>query len=283
MKIPSKLGIAAALLMGVPATYALADFLMTQGAGTTFFDFTCFSTKHCTASAIINSAGTEIFTAATPAQVSLTNGGAIPLPTGAATSANQATPSAPGTPSASATTVQGNAGMIALKVDGTATTQPISAAALPLPSGASTSALQTTGNTSLATIATNTAAAVPTNQSGIPAALISCNNHVFKTNINTATDTILVQGVTAQTIYICGWRARAAGVVAWFLENTASTNNNCSSANTAITGTANEAANTGEVMNPAFWSGLKNTAGNGLCINTVGTGGVSIDVWYTQF
>jgi hypothetical protein len=35
-------------------------------------------------------------------------------------------------------------------------TQPVSAASLPLPSGASTSALQTTGNTSLSTIATNT-------------------------------------------------------------------------------------------------------------------------------
>lgn len=35
------------------------------------------------------------------------------------------------------------------------TTQPVSAAALPLPSGAATSALQTTGNTSLTAIATN--------------------------------------------------------------------------------------------------------------------------------
>lgn len=35
-------------------------------------------------------------------------------------------------------------------------TQPVSAASLPLPSGAATSANQTTGNTSLATIATNT-------------------------------------------------------------------------------------------------------------------------------
>jgi hypothetical protein len=35
-------------------------------------------------------------------------------------------------------------------------TQPVSAASLPLPTGASTSALQTTGNSSLSTIATNT-------------------------------------------------------------------------------------------------------------------------------
>lgn len=40
----------------------------------------------------------------------------------------------------------------AVIVDGSAVTQPISAASLPLPTGASTSALQTTGNTSLASI-----------------------------------------------------------------------------------------------------------------------------------
>lgn len=42
----------------------------------------------------------------------------------------------------------------ALKVDGSATTQPVSAASLPLPTGASTSALQTTGNSSLSSIDT---------------------------------------------------------------------------------------------------------------------------------
>jgi hypothetical protein len=40
----------------------------------------------------------------------------------------------------------------ALKVDGSAVTQPISAASLPLPTSASTSALQTTGNSTLSTI-----------------------------------------------------------------------------------------------------------------------------------
>lgn len=41
-----------------------------------------------------------------------------------------------------------------VEVDGSGVTQPVSASALPLPTGASTSALQITGNTSLATIAT---------------------------------------------------------------------------------------------------------------------------------
>lgn len=111
---------------------------------------------------------------------------------------------------------------------------------------------------------------------------ISCDNHVFK-HITTATDTLAVQGVASQTIYVCSWRSRAAGVATWYLENTASTNANCSSTLTQITGVATEAANTGETWGSAFWSGLKNTSGNGLCINSTGTGGVDVDIWYTQF
>lgn len=44
----------------------------------------------------------------------------------------------------------------AFKVDGSAVTQPVSATTLPLPTGAATAANQTTANTSLGTIATNT-------------------------------------------------------------------------------------------------------------------------------
>lgn len=111
---------------------------------------------------------------------------------------------------------------------------------------------------------------------------INCDNHVFK-HITTATDTLAVQGVASQTVYICGWRARAAGVATWFLENTASVNANCSSTLTQITGVATEAANTGEVAYNPFWGGLKNTSANGLCISSTGTGGVDVDIWYAQF
>lgn len=45
-------------------------------------------------------------------------------------------------------------GAAGVKVDGSGATQPVSAASLPLPTGAATSALQTTGNTSLTTINT---------------------------------------------------------------------------------------------------------------------------------
>lgn len=112
--------------------------------------------------------------------------------------------------------------------------------------------------------------------------LINCDSHIFK-HITTATDTLAVQGIASQTIFVCGWRSRAAGTATWFLENTASANANCSSTNTQITGLASEIANSGDVTYNPIWGGLKNTSGNGLCINSTGTGGVDIDLWYAQF
>lgn len=67
---------------------------------------------------------------------------ALPLPSGAATAAKQPALGTAGTASADVITVQGVASMTALKVDGSAVTQPVSAASLPLPSGASTAAKQ---------------------------------------------------------------------------------------------------------------------------------------------
>jgi hypothetical protein len=67
---------------------------------------------------------------------------ALPLPTGASTSAKQPAIGTAGTPSGDVLSVQGEAGMTPLKVDGSATTQPISAVSMPLPAGAATSAKQ---------------------------------------------------------------------------------------------------------------------------------------------
>lgn len=66
----------------------------------------------------------------------------LPLPSGASTAAKQPALGTAGTASADVITVQGVASMTALKTDGSAVTQPVSAAALPLPSGAATSAKQ---------------------------------------------------------------------------------------------------------------------------------------------
>lgn len=72
--------------------------------------------------------------------------GTISLPTGAATSAKQPALGTAGSASSDVITVQGIASMVALKVDGSGVTQPISAASLPLPSGASSASNQTDGS-----------------------------------------------------------------------------------------------------------------------------------------
>lgn len=66
----------------------------------------------------------------------------LPLPTGAATAAKQPALGTAGAASSDVLSVQGVASMTPLKTDSSATTQPISASALPLPSGASTAAKQ---------------------------------------------------------------------------------------------------------------------------------------------
>lgn len=78
----------------------------------------------------------------------------LPLASGASTSAKQPALGTAGAASSDVITVQGIASMTALKVDGSGVTQPVSAVSLPLATGASTSALQTTGNTALTTINT---------------------------------------------------------------------------------------------------------------------------------
>lgn len=95
----------------------------------------------------------------------------LPLPSGASTAAKQPALGVAGTASSDVISIQGISGMTALKVDGTATTQPVSgtfwqatqpvsAASLPLPSGAATSAKQDTLQTAVDAINTKTIATV---------------------------------------------------------------------------------------------------------------------------
>jgi hypothetical protein len=76
----------------------------------------------------------------------------LPLPNGAATSARQPAVGIAGIAPNEVLTIQGIAGMNALKVDGSSITQPISVATLPLPTNAATASNQVTGNNSLANI-----------------------------------------------------------------------------------------------------------------------------------
>lgn len=117
--------------------------------------------------------------------------GIVSLPTGASTAAKQPALGIAGTPSADVLTVQGVTSMTALKTDSSATTQPVSAAALPLPSGAATAVNQSAANTSLSSIdgkitAVNTGAVV-VSSSALPSGAATSAN---QTSANTKLDTL---------------------------------------------------------------------------------------------
>jgi hypothetical protein len=73
----------------------------------------------------------------------------------------------------------------AVKVDASASTQPVSAASLPLPTGAATSALQTTGNTSLTTI--NTTLGSPMQATGGTVAVTQATSSSLKAQVDPLT------------------------------------------------------------------------------------------------
>lgn len=93
----------------------------------------------------VTNAGTFLVQAEQSGTWNVTNiSGTVSLPTGASTAAKQPALGTAGTASADVITVQGIASMTALVVDGSGVTQPVSAASLPLPTGAATAANQTT-------------------------------------------------------------------------------------------------------------------------------------------
>jgi hypothetical protein len=134
----------------------------------------------------------------------------LPLPSGASTAAKQPALGTAGTPSADVITIQGAASMTAVKVDGSANTQPVSAASLPLPSGAATSANQCGSSapcqvsaTASANGATNPIFTRETDGTN-PVILDPCRTqaNIFKPISQTASAQ-LVTGTSAKKIYIC--------------------------------------------------------------------------------
>ena len=115
--------------------------------------------------------------------------------------------------------------------------------------------------------------------------VVGCGSHTY-VHVTTATNTLLVQGVSAQTVKMCGVKVNFAGSAAQsvYIENTASTNANCSSTKTQIgpliTGSATVPSSDG-FYNP-IWGGFANTSANGVCVNSSGTGPVDVEVWYTS-
>jgi hypothetical protein len=213
-----------------------------------------------------------------------------------------------GSPSTNVLTVQGTSSMTPLKTDGSATTQPVSAVSLPLPSGAATSAKQpapgtagspsadvlsmqgVAGGTPLNTsdsTSGSTGSAVPSkaayigaNNSGNLGGLIGCD-HFTRFNDAASGDTQLVALSSGKTIYICGMEGVASGTVTAQLEY--GTGTNCATGKTAITDAMDFIANTGIVSRAPFWSGMKTAASNALCLNLSAAVKLAGGVYWTQF
>lgn len=115
------------------------------------------STTAVTGNVTVINSGTFATQAAQSGTWNITNiSGTVSLPTGAATAAKQPALGTAGTASSDVLTVQGIASMTALKVDGSAVTQPVSGtvtANIGTVGTLATAAKQDTGNTSLSTIA----------------------------------------------------------------------------------------------------------------------------------
>lgn len=158
----------------------------------------------------------------------------LPLPTGASTSALQTSGNASLTTIAGAilaqgSTTSGQSGELimgavttssptyttgqtspislttagATRVDGSAVTQPISAAALPLPTGAATSALQTSGNTTLSAISAQLPAALGPQSSAGSLSIVQATGTTFAVSQSTSatgTLTSVSNAITSTTV-----------------------------------------------------------------------------------
>lgn len=159
---------------------------------------------------------------------------ALPLPTGASTSALQTSGNASLTTIAAAIIAQGSTtsgqtgelvmGAVttaaptyttgqssplsltvagALRTDSSATTQPVSAASLPLPTGAATSALQTTGNSTLSAISAQLPAALGPQSSAGSLSIVQATGTTFAVSQSTAgtgTLTSVSNAITSTTV-----------------------------------------------------------------------------------
>ena len=257
------IGISAAVLLIAMGVRAYGDYSATQGSGLTIFSFTCFSTKVCTTATPVNSAGTEIGTAAAPIQVSVANTGA------------NATP---------------------VKVDNSGVTQPVSGtitANLGTLNGTATAANQATEIASLATIATNTGAAIPAGTANIGSVNTVttnnsatqphvCGSHIFK-HITSGTDTQVLAASGSTTIYVCDYDISFGGAQTLFLEK--STSGTCASP-TQIAQAWYGIANAGKIAANAYYRGLNTGASAQLCANTSGVfsgSGADLTVYFDQY
>jgi hypothetical protein len=213
----------------------------------------------------------------------------LPLPSGAATAANQEVTAA-GTSATSAQAVQGVANGVPM---------PVSAASLPLPAGAATqttlalilsgqatAALQTTGNNSLVSILNALGSTLTVNCSNCsgggsggggstPQATTSA-----PINISTATTTQLIAAISTDLIYVTSWDVISAGAGNITLEY--GTGSNCGTGTTLLTGAYNLAAQAGISKGDGLGAVYIIPASNALCAVTSANVQYSGSVSFTQ-
>lgn len=165
------------------------------------------------------------------------------------------------------------------------TTQPISAASLPLPAGAAT---ETTLASRLAdatftgrintqgqkTMAGSTPVVIASDQ------LIACDSSVV-ISVSTAVTTQLVALTSGQTIYVCSFSFMSAGTTNVTFEY--GTGTLCSTGLTTLTGAYNTTAQTGVSQGSGLGTIFRTAASNALCIVNSAAVQVSGIVSFTKF
>jgi hypothetical protein len=179
-----------------------------------------------------------------------------------------------------------------LRIDPTGTTtQPVSAAALPLPAGAATSANQSTEITALNTIVTNTGAAIPAGNSLIGFTSSDPCTQGMKTNIAIASATGTTQVVAPSGItqvYVCSFSViAAAAAVVNLVGGTGAT---CTTGTpVAIMGSTTAGSGMSLAANGGLTFGnggasvtRTTTAGHGVCLIQSGTTALAGSMTYVQ-
>lgn len=104
----------------------------------------------------------------------------------------------------------------ALRTDSSATTQPISAASLPLPSGAATSALQTSGNSTLTTISGQLPPTLGPNVSGSSLSVVQATGTTFSVSQSTsATGTLSSVALATSSTTVLASNASRKGFIVY--------------------------------------------------------------------
>lgn len=179
----------------------------------------------------------------------------VNLPTGASTSTNQTSQITQETATAQAL------GTTADSVCGTATGTCTLAALIKFLNNAATSA-------------------IPTTQSGVATALITCDNSITY-DASTNGSTQLVALASGQKIYVCGYSILAAGTVNVELDY--GTGTACATGNAKMTPAYQLTAQVGIVDGAPSYRGLATIASNELCLKTNAGVAVQAIVYYTRF